>query len=165
MIALLQAMLPLLVAAPASDTPPHTPNFCTQAFCLELQPMLHKERKGFVKIQKDLLELDGQAWARFQYGDLGTVSVHGPFASSAKANSAIYDRSTEEIVVNACSNDQTSGQTCRRYLISISDNKLGKKPLVCSIVSFWPAAAEGNSPNVQMGARIDVSEKLAERCL
>jgi hypothetical protein len=161
---LLTAASLLLVAASSADTPPHAPNFCGQTFCLELQPMLHAERKGFVKIQKDLLELDGRSWLRLKYGDLGTVSVFGPFSNPAKVTTVTYDKGAEEIAVNSCIQDN-GRQDCRRYLISISDNGVAKKPLVCSVISFWPTQPGKNSPDARLGERMDVAAKSAEHCL
>lgn len=154
----------LLFITASSGAPPHAPNFCGQTFCLELQPMLHTERKGFVTAQKDLLELDGRSWMRLKYADLGTVSVFGPLTGASETNSASYHEIAEEIVVNSCMSDSDS-KTCNRYLISISDNGVAKKPLVCSLASFWPAKAEENSPDVRLGERIDVTQQLTKRCL
>ena len=158
---LLATPLLLLVSGSA---PPHAPNFCGQAFCLELQPMLHSERRGFVPIERDSVELDGRSWMRFQYADLGTVSVVGPFASSSTVTAATFDVQTDEITVNSCM-DADDPETCGRYVISISDNGVANKPLVCSVVSFWTAQPEENSPDVRMGQRVDIGQHLTKRCL
>ncbi|MBB5720211.1 hypothetical protein FHR23_003174 [Stakelama sediminis] len=159
---LLQVVSLLLTAS--SSAPPHAPNFCGQTFCLELQPMLHSERRGFVPIERDSVELGGRTWMRLRYADLGTVSVVGPFASSSMATVATIDEQTDEITVNSCM-VADDPETCGRYLISISDNGVANKPLVCSVVSFWVARPEENSPGVRMGQRVDIGQQLAKRCL
>ena len=99
---------------------------------------------------------------RFNYVDLGTVSVIGPLPASSAAMGASYNEQTEEITVNSCVGD---GKTCGRYTIIVSDKGVGKKPLVCSVVSFWPVRPEANSPNVQLGQRVDIGQQIAKRCL
>jgi hypothetical protein len=126
--------------------------------------MLHSERQGFVPIERDSVELHGRSWIRFRYADLGTVSVVGPFASSATAAAVDTNAQTDEITVNSCM-IADDPQTCGRYVISVADNGVANKPLVCSIVSFWTARPEENSPDVSMGPRVDVAQQLAGRCL
>lgn len=161
---LLLQVTSLLLMTGSNSAPPHVPNFCGQAFCLELQPMLHSERRGFVPIERDSVELDGRSWMRFRYGDLGTVSVVGPFASSSTTTAVNMDAQTDEITVNSCM-IADDPQTCGRYVISVADNGVANKPLVCSIVSFWTAGPEENSLDVRMGPRVDVGQQLAGRCL
>ncbi len=154
----------LLLMAGSNSAPPHVPNFCGQYFCLELQPMLHSERRGFVPIERDSVELQGRSWIRFRHADLGTVSVVGPFVSSASAGAVNMNEQTDEITVNTCM-IADDPQTCGRYVISVADNGVATKPLVCSIVSFWSARPKENSPDVSMGPRIDVAQQLAGLCL
>lgn len=101
---------------------------------------------------------------KFNYGDLGTISVIGPVPTSSVSTQVGYDEKAEEITVDACVSNEGSGE-CDRYLISIVDNGVAKKPLVCSVVSFWTARPEDNSPEVRLGPRVDIGEQLAQRCL
>lgn len=159
---LLQAVS--LLFAASSSAPPHMPNFCGQTFCLELQPMSHTQRRGFVPIERDSVELNGRSWMRFRYANLGTVSAIGPFASSSTTTTVKFDEQTDEITVNSCVVADDS-KTCGRYVISIFDNGVANKPLVCSVVSFWAAQPEDNSPDVRMGQRVDIGQQLSKRCL
>jgi hypothetical protein len=160
---LLQAISLLFLTA-SSDAPPPVPNFCGQAFCLELGPMLHVDRRGFVTIEKDLVELDGRSWMKLNYAGLGTVSVIGPFPASSATGDASFDEQTEEITVNSCMVDGDP-KTCGRYVISITDNGVATRPLICSVSSFWPAQPEENSPDVRLGQRVDIGQQIAKRCL
>lgn len=154
----------LLLMAGSNSAPPPVPNFCGQYFCLELFPMLHSERRGFVPIERESVELQGRSWIRFRYADLGTVSVVGPFASSASAGAVNMNEQADEIIVNTCM-IADDPQTCGRYVISVVDNGVASAPLFCSIVSFWSARPDENSPDVILGPRIDVAQELAGRCL
>jgi len=153
---LIEMMSVLFVMTYGGDAPPHAPNFCERTFCLELQPMLHPLKKGFVKIEK-LSGSKGQPLTVFRYGDLGSISVHAPSPSPAKENSVYHDKKSEEVTVTSCTEAGKAPQRCEAFLISVLDNKLSNEPLVCSIISFWPAEGKGK--------RIDISEKLTQRCL
>lgn len=154
----------LLILAASGSAPPHTPNFCSQAFCLELQPMLHSGRRGFVEIDRGIVEIDGRSWMTFKYADLGKVSVIGPFPVTSTASNVSVNEAVDEITVISCFNKDDAA-TCGRYIITVTDNKVATKPLICSIISFWSSRPEANSPDVQLGERIDIGERLSEQCL
>lgn len=112
----LEALSVLVFTATPSAAPPHAPNYCGQTFCLELQPMLHVERKGFVTPRKDLLELDGRSWVRLTYADLGAIWLFGPLPSSAEASGASYDSTANKIIIHSCEGG-SDAKMCHQYLI------------------------------------------------
>ena len=154
----------IMLLGVGSDAPPNVPNFCSRKFCVEVQPMVQEGRKGFVPIDRSLMETEVGSWMNLKYGDLGSISYFGPFSSSKSVNHVSVDTDYNHIRIVSCSADLKNDR-CEWYLVAVLDNGLATRPLICSLASFWRTLPIDNSSATQLGRRIDVGSHLAEQCL